>query len=143
VVDSAGRTPTDADILQKGTGKRIVAVSRAAPRERVEALAEHADVIVAGDENVDLGALLAELYRRGVRRLMVEGGGTLIWTLFEQGLVDELQTFIGNMVIGGKDAPTPADGTGFLREADFARLRIIGTERLDAGLLIRWGVEKG
>jgi len=74
---------------------------------------------------------------------MVEGGGTLIWTLFEQGLVDELQTFIGNMVIGGKDAPTPADGTGFLREADFARLRIIGTERLDAGLLIRWGVEKG
>ena len=135
-------TPTDADILQKGTGKRIVAVSRAAPRERVEALAEHADVIVAGDENVDLGALLAELYRRGVRRLMVEGGGTLIWTLFEQGLVDELQTFIGNMVIGGKDAPTPADGTGFLREADFARLRIIGTERLDDGLLIRWSVEK-
>lgn len=142
VVDSAGRTPTDADILQKGTGKRIVVVSRAAPRERVEALAEHADVIVAGDENVDLGALLAELYRRGVRRLMVEGGGTLIWTLFEQGLVDELQTFIGNMVIGGKDAPTPADGTGFLREADFARLRIIGTERLDDGLLIRWSVEK-
>lgn len=142
VVDSAGRTPTDADILQKGTGKRIVVVSRAAPRERVEALAEHADVIVAGDENVDLGALLAELYRRGVRRLMVEGGGTLIWTLFEQGLVDELQTFIGNMVIGGKDAPTPADGTGFLTEADFARLRIIGTERLDDGLLIRWSVEK-
>ena len=33
-------------------------------RERVEALAEHADVIVAGDENVDLGALLGELYRR-------------------------------------------------------------------------------
>jgi len=143
VVDSAGRTPTDADILHKGTGKRIVAVSRAAPRERVEALAEHADVIVAGDETVDLAALLAELYRRGVRRLMVEGGGTLIWTLFEQGLVDELQTFIGNMVIGGKDAPTPADGTGFLREEDFTRLRIIGTERLDGGLLIRWGVEKG
>jgi len=50
-----------------------------------------------------------------------------------RGSSDELQTFIGNMVIGGKDAPTPADGTGFLREADFARLRIIGTERLDDG----------
>ena len=143
VVDSAGRTPLDADILHKGTGKRIVAVSRAAPQEKVEALREHADVIVAGDETIDLAALLAELYRRGVRRLMVEGGGTLIWALFEQGLVDELQTFIGNMMRGGKDAPTPADGTGFLREMDFARLRIIGTEQLDDGLLVRWSVEKG
>ena len=52
----------------------------------------------------------------------------------------QLQTFIGNLVIGGKDAPTPADGAGFLREADFARLRIIETERLDDGLLVRWGV---
>lgn len=143
VVDSAGRTPPDADILHKGAGRRIVAVSRTAPQERVEALREHAAVVVAGDEAVDLRALLAELHRQGVRRLMVEGGGTLIWALFEQGLVDELQTFVGNIVIGGKDAPTPADGTGFLREADFARLRIIDTERLDDGLLIRWSVERG
>ncbi len=73
---------------------------------------------------------------------MVEGGGTLIWALFEQGLVDELQTFVGNIVIGGKDAPTPADGTGFLQEADFVRLRIIEAVRLDDGLLIRWRVER-
>lgn len=143
VVDSTGRTPPDADILRKGTGRRIVAVSRAAPRERVEALAEHADVIVTGDETVDLAVLLEELHQRGVRRLMVEGGGTLIWTLFEQGLVDELQMFIGNMIIGGAAAPTPADGGGFLREEDFARLRIIETGQLDDGLLIRWSVERG
>jgi 2,5-diamino-6-(ribosylamino)-4(3H)-pyrimidinone 5'-phosphate reductase len=142
VVDSAGKTPPDADILHKGTGKRIVAVSRRADPQRVAALGEHATVVVAGDETVDLAALLAELYRQGVRRLMVEGGGTLIWALFAQGLVDELQTFVGNIVIGGKDAPTPADGAGFLREVDFARLRIIEAERLDDGLLIRWSVEK-
>ncbi len=74
---------------------------------------------------------------------MVEGGGTLIWTLFEQGLVDELQAFVGSIVIGGKDAPpTPADGTGFLREEDFPRLRIIEAVRLDDGLLVRWSVER-
>jgi len=142
VVDSSGLTPLSADILHKGTGKRIVAVSARAPSERVEALREHATVVTAGDETVDLTALLEELHRQGVRRLMVEGGGTLIWALFEQGLVDELQTFIGNIVIGGKDAPTPADGTGFLREADFTQLRIIEAVRLDDGLLIRWSVEK-
>ena len=142
VVDSLGKTPPSADILHKGTGKRIVAVSRKAPLEKVEALRKHAAVIVAGDATVDLAVLLDDLYRQGVRRLMVEGGGTLIWGLFAQGLVDELQTFVGNMVIGGKDAPTPADGVGFLREADFARLRIIEAIRLDDGLLVRWSVEK-
>jgi 2,5-diamino-6-(ribosylamino)-4(3H)-pyrimidinone 5'-phosphate reductase len=142
VVDSRGRTPADADILHKGTGKRLVAVSRDASPKRVEALRQHATIVTAGDEAVDLAALLEELHRQGVRRLMVEGGGTLIWALFEQRLVDELQTFVGNMVIGGKDAPTPADGVGFLREADFARLRIIEAIRLDDGLLVRWSVEK-
>jgi len=142
VVDSAGRTPPDADILHKGAGKRIVAVSRRADMERVAALGKHAVIVIAGDETVDLAALLAELYRQGVRRLMVEGGGTLIWALFAQGLVDELQTFVGNIVIGGKDAPTPADGDGFTREVDFTRLRIIEIERLDDGLLVRWSVEK-
>ncbi|PKL62943.1 MAG: 2,5-diamino-6-(ribosylamino)-4(3H)-pyrimidinone 5'-phosphate reductase [Methanomicrobiales archaeon HGW-Methanomicrobiales-2] len=142
VVDSRGRIPLDADILQKGSGKRVVAVSREALPETVETLRQHATVVLAGDETVDLGILLDELYRQGVRRLMVEGGGTLIWALFAQGLVDELQTFVGNIVIGGKDTPTPADGTGFLREADFARLRIIEAVRLDEGLLIRWKVER-
>lgn len=142
VVDSAGKTSPDADILHKGPGKRIVAVSRRADMERVAALGKHAVVVIAGDEMVDLAALLAELYRQGVRRLMVEGGGTLIWALFAQGLVDELQTFVGNIVIGGKDAPTPADGDGFTREVDFTRLRIIEIERLDDGLLVRWSVEK-
>ncbi|HOI13214.1 MAG TPA: 2,5-diamino-6-(ribosylamino)-4(3H)-pyrimidinone 5'-phosphate reductase [Methanoculleus sp.] len=142
VVDSAGRTPLDADILHKGTGRRIVAVSQRASPEAVERLREHATVVTAGDETVDLSLLLEELYRRGVRRLMVEGGGTLIWALFERGLVDELQTFVGSMVIGGKDAPTPADGTGFLREADFPRLTLIDVVRLDDGLLIRWQVQR-
>jgi len=142
VVDSEGRIPLSADILHKGTGRRIVAVSKRAPPEKVEALREHATVVTAGEETVDLAALLEELYRQGVRRLMVEGGGTLIWALFEQGFVDELQTFVGNIVIGGKDAPTPADGTGFLREADFTQLRIIEATRLDDGLLIRWSVER-
>lgn len=142
VVDSAGRIPLDADILHKGTGKRIVAVSRKAPPGTVEVLRQHAAVATTGDETVDLSALLEELHRQGVRRLMVEGGGTLIWALFAQGLVDELQTFVGNIVIGGKDAPTPADGAGFLREEDFARLALIDVERIDDGLLIRWRVQR-
>ncbi|KUG19637.1 5-amino-6-(5-phosphoribosylamino)uracil reductase [hydrocarbon metagenome] len=142
VVDSSGRTPCDADILRKGTGKRIIAVSGRAPPARVRELKRHASVIVAGESDVDLAEVLRVLYERdGVRRLMVEGGGTLIASMLSSGLVDELQTFIGAMVIGGEDAPTPADGPGFLHEPDFVRLRLIDIERIDGGALLRWQVE--
>lgn len=142
VVDSMARTPVDADILVKGAGKRIVAVSAAAPAERVEALRERAEVIVAGEETVDLAALMEALGAMGVRRLMVEGGGTLIWGLFQAGLVDELRTYVGSVVIGGTGAPTPADGDGFLAENEFPRLILAGVERVDDGVLLTWQVKK-
>ncbi len=142
VVDSHARTPPDADILRKGTGRRIIAVAESAPRERVENLMKSGTVVVAGKTTVDLEKLLDILYQYGVRRLMVEGGGTLIWSLISQGLVDEMYTYIGSMIIGGKDAPTPADGQGFLNEADFIRLRLRDAEPVDDGLLVRWDVRK-
>lgn len=140
VVDSQARTPPDADILRKGTGRRIIAVAGSAPRERVEELGKLGTVVVVGETAVDLAELLTILYRYGVRRLMVEGGGTLIWSLISQGLVDEVYTYVGSLIIGGKDAPTPADGEGFLNEADFIRLRLRDAEPMDDGLLVRWDV---
>jgi 2,5-diamino-6-(ribosylamino)-4(3H)-pyrimidinone 5'-phosphate reductase len=142
IVDSMARTPVDADIFVKGEGKRIVAVAAAAPADRVEALKERAVIVVAGEQTVDLAALMEALGRAGIRRLMVEGGGTLIWGLFEAGLVDELRTYVGSIVIGGSNAPTPADGDGFLAESDFPRLTLVGVERIDDGVLLTWQVKK-
>ncbi|MDD4254315.1 MAG: 2,5-diamino-6-(ribosylamino)-4(3H)-pyrimidinone 5'-phosphate reductase [Methanofollis sp.] len=142
IVDSAARTPPDADILMKGEGLRIIAVSASAPADRVSTLREKAEVIVAGEEWVDLGRLMDELGALGIGRLMVEGGGTLIWGLFRAGLVDELITYVGSVVIGGRDAPTPADGEGFVAEDAFPRLELVGVEKIDDGVLLRWTVRK-
>ncbi|MDD1679747.1 MAG: dihydrofolate reductase family protein, partial [Methanomicrobiales archaeon] len=58
--------------------------------------------------------------------------------LFRAHLVDELYTYIGNFVIGGDDAPTLFDGTGFLREEEFVRFHCVGLSPLDEGILIQW-----
>jgi len=139
VVDSSARTPPDAQVLWKGRGRRMVALSGLAPIERIKVLEglEDVEVVVAGERKVDLQKLLQILHERGVERLMVEGGGTLAWGLISQGLVDEIYTYVGSLVIGGKDAPTPVDGAGF-DELDVKRLELIGAERLDDGVLIRW-----
>ena len=73
----------------------MVAVSGRADPDRVRALGTMATVIVAGETEVDLGRVLDELGAMGIRRLMVEGGGTLIAGMIRAGLVDEIYTFVG------------------------------------------------
>jgi len=70
---------------------------------------------------------------------MVEGGGELIFSLFEAGLVDELRVFVGPTIIGGRDAPTLADGEGFV--ADFPTLELADVDRLDDGVVLTWRVD--
>ncbi len=133
VADSMARTPPDAKVL----GDRcIIAVSKSAPEDCVDRLSDKCEIIECGDDQVDLVELSSTLYKKGVRRLMVEGGATLNWSLLDAGLVDEIYVYIGNMLIGGKDAPTLIDGAGF--SADFPRLELISVERLDDGVLLRW-----
>ena len=56
--------------------------------------------------------------------------------------MDELTCFVGNMIIGGSDAPTPADGPGFIDEDTFVRLSLSGMERMDEGVLLTWRVRR-
>ncbi len=142
VIDSAGRTPPDAAVLTRGEGVRVVAVSGRADPERVRVLRTRATVIIAGEAEVDLVRVFEELGAMGIHRLMVEGGGTLIAGLIRAGLVDEIYTFVGDIIIGGKDAPTPADGPGWIREADFTRLVLADSERMDNGILLHWQVQQ-
>jgi 2,5-diamino-6-(ribosylamino)-4(3H)-pyrimidinone 5'-phosphate reductase len=138
VVDGSLRTPPEASILRKGEGLRIIACSEQADRGRRKNLEPHASIITAGNNEVDLGLLLSRLSEQGIRQLMVEGGGTLIWGLFSRGLVDELTCFIGNVIIGGSTAPTLADGEGFTQESMFARLSLYHVQRMDGGVLLHW-----
>jgi len=141
VVDSTGRIPPDASILHKGEGKRVVAVSKRADAMKISLLEKKATVIVAGEDEVDLCALMNELGAMGIHRVMVEGGGTLIAGLIEAGLVNEIYTFIGNIIIGGKDAPTFTDGEGFILESAFPRLTLLEARRIGRGILLHWQVE--
>jgi len=141
VVDSHARTPLDAKILHKEPGRRIIAVSKRADEGKVASLKKFATVIALGDERVDLKALLDELGRMGIKQLMVEGGGTLIAGLIYAGLVDEIYTFIGNIIIGGKDAPTLADGPGLVNESEFCRLSLVDVQKMEEGILVHWNVQ--
>ncbi|QSG08107.1 2,5-diamino-6-(ribosylamino)-4(3H)-pyrimidinone 5'-phosphate reductase [Halapricum desulfuricans] len=138
VADSRLRTPADATVYDD-SAETILLTSEAAGDDAVaDARARDATVIVAGDDRVDLPAAVGRLPDHGIERVMVEGGGELVFSLFEAGLVDELSVFVGSLVIGGRDAPTLADGDGFVES--FVDLRLDEIERIDDGVLLQYAV---
>lgn len=137
VADSNARTPPDAKILD-GDARTYILVGDDAPADRVTTLQNHgARVVTAGaNDHVDLVAAMVALENEGIYNLMVEGGGELIFSLFEAELVDELSVYVGPKIIGGRDAPTLADGDGFVE--DFPELSLDGVDQIDDGVLLRW-----
>ncbi|MFA5346858.1 MAG: 2,5-diamino-6-(ribosylamino)-4(3H)-pyrimidinone 5'-phosphate reductase [Methanoregula sp.] len=142
VVDSSGRTPPDSSVLNKGDGKRVVALSKKADPDTISVLNKKATIIIAGEDEVDLPLLMDNLGAMGICRILVEGGGTLIAGLINAGLVNEIYTFIGNIIIGGKDAPTLSDGEGCIKESSFTRLTLLDARRIEQGILLHWIVSE-
>ncbi|HIE32026.1 MAG TPA: 2,5-diamino-6-(ribosylamino)-4(3H)-pyrimidinone 5'-phosphate reductase [Methanosarcinales archaeon] len=144
VVDGLAKTPPDADILRKGAGRRIIFVSGSAEVKRVDALCTAgAEVVVAGkpgESRVDLAAALRHLHDTGIRRLMVEGGATLNWSLIDLKLVDEIYVYIGSLILGGSTAPTLVDGTGFSNHDEALSLDLVSVEQMDGGFVVKWRV---
>jgi 2,5-diamino-6-(ribosylamino)-4(3H)-pyrimidinone 5'-phosphate reductase len=134
VLDSQGRTPSDAQVLD-GRAPTIIATS-----EECEKTWASAEVIRSGQSQVGLKGVLEALHERGVRTLLVEGGGEVIWSFFKEGLVDRYSVFVGSLIIGGRTAPTPVDGEGF-GDDEAMRLRLKGYERLGDGVLLEYEVE--
>lgn len=109
--------PPDSRFLHDGGGRVVILTSARTEAAAINQLEEQgAEVLVRGDERVNLGAALSALTELGIERLMVEGGSTLVAALFKARLVDELQLAVAPLLFGGETAPTPVGGRGWERE---------------------------
>ncbi|MFB6251241.1 MAG: 2,5-diamino-6-(ribosylamino)-4(3H)-pyrimidinone 5'-phosphate reductase [Halobellus sp.] len=139
VVDSTGRTPLDARILDDAAETYLLTSQSISDERRRDLEAAGATALAAGTGRVDLESALSELEADGIRALMIEGGGEIIYSLFAAGLVDELSVYVGSLVIGGRDAPTLVDGDGF--EERFPSLSLRATTRIGDGVLLEYDVD--
>jgi len=138
IVDSQARTPPGAKVVQDGLARTIIAVTERAPAERVSALSEAgAEILRAGrGPQVDLVMLLHELARQEITSVLVEGGGTLNYSMLEAGLVDKVAMFVAPKLLGGHSAKTPVEGTGFQRLSEAAELTELTAESLEGDMLL-------
>jgi 2,5-diamino-6-(ribosylamino)-4(3H)-pyrimidinone 5'-phosphate reductase len=144
VVSGSGSVDPGAAIFQHPGSPLIVLASGQAPKSRLAKLKRLADCVkVCGKNSVALGQALGWLRREwAVKRLLCEGGGELSFEILRLGLVDELHLTICPIIIGGKDAPTIADGDGFPRLAKAANLKLTRQRRVGDELFTTWCITR-
>lgn len=140
IVDSRLRLPATARMFrQQSTAATLVASTKEAPSARRAALeAAGAEVIALPDRggSVDLPALAAELGRRGITSVLLEGGPTLAAAALEADLVDRVMIFMAPIILGGKGSPGPVAGVGRDSPAEAWSLVDTRTRRLGADVLL-------
>jgi riboflavin-specific deaminase-like protein len=142
IASGAGSIDPKAEIFKKRFSPIIILTTTRAGQRRLSLLQELADEVkVCGETELDFGSALRWLRKKwNVRRLLCEGGGELDDALFRAGVVKELHLTICPKIIGGRDAPTIADGTGFGSLARAYRLKLKSFKRRGEELFLVYRV---
>jgi 2,5-diamino-6-(ribosylamino)-4(3H)-pyrimidinone 5'-phosphate reductase len=134
VVDPHGRTPDNAAIADERAETLILT------DDVCETEWTHAQKVECGHP-FDLTDAMNILAEAGIENLLVEGGGETIASFFRLGLVDRYTVFVGDVIIGGRDSPTPADGDGWVCD-NGVRMKMKSAEVLGNGVLITYDVKR-
>ena len=132
IVSGSGSIDPRAEIFRHRFSPILVLTSERASKSALKQLRAVADAVkVTGKTEVDFPAALHWLRAEwNVQRLLCEGGGELNDALFRANLVDELHLTLCPRVIGGRQAPTIADGLGFPHLSKAFQLQLASSKRV-------------
>ncbi|HUP65745.1 MAG TPA: bifunctional diaminohydroxyphosphoribosylaminopyrimidine deaminase/5-amino-6-(5-phosphoribosylamino)uracil reductase RibD [Thermoanaerobaculia bacterium] len=133
VLDATGDLPPDAQVLSDGQSTLVFSASAPLSRPGVEFVALEAP---AG--RFDLKLVLDELWSRGIRSVIAEGGSQILTDIIRSRLWQKMVIFIAPMFIGGSEAPAlfSGEGVGDLERAlrfRFAESKLLGGDLMVAG----------
>ena len=138
IVDSNARTPLESKVVADKSARTILAVTANAPPDKISALRSRGvEVITAGNgERVDLESLMHALAEREITSVLVEGGGTIHFSLLRARLVDKVFAFIAPKIIGGSCALSAVEGVGFEKLSEAVELNDFTATTLGEDILI-------
>jgi 2,5-diamino-6-(ribosylamino)-4(3H)-pyrimidinone 5'-phosphate reductase len=138
IVSGNGTLDPGAEVFRHHFSPIVVLTTERTPKaalRRLQAVAS--EVKICGRREINFREAFGWLRERwGVKRLLCEGGGELNNALFRAGLVDELHLTICPTILGGRRAPSIADGIGFRHLTEALSLKISSFERIGSEVLV-------
>ena len=138
ILDSKGTLSTKLKIFQTSKNiPTIIVVSKTISKSNLDKLHKFPiDVIVAGQNSINIKLLLKKLLDKNIATVLVEGGGTINWEFIKQNLFDELIVTISPFLIGGDGAISLIQGQGFEKISNSPNLCLKSLKRLNNHLVL-------
>ena len=129
IIDSKARIPLNSRIIKSSKKiQTIVGTTRNAPIRKINALKKvGVQVLFSGKRKVNIKSLFQQLENLGLKRILVEGGGEINWSVLKIGLADELIVTISPVVVGGRNAKTLVEGEGISNITNGIKLKLTRT----------------
>jgi len=115
ILDSFGTIKSNSKIIQTcDQVPTVIAVSELISNKNLQRLRKFSlEVIVCGKNSVDIPKLLGMLLKKGIKKILLEGGGTVNWSFVKKNLIDEAIVTLAPYIIGGKNTISLVEGIGF------------------------------
>ena len=126
ILDSRGKISSKSKII-KTCNKipTILAVSKNISNKNLQRLKKYPlEIIVTGENKVNLKQLLKQLEKRKIKKLLLEGGGTVNWEFIKQGLFDEIIVTVTPFLIGGIKSISLVQGFGVSKISKSTKLKL-------------------
>lgn len=141
VADSRLRIPLDAKIInQDSNAPTYIFTTEHCDRDKLKALKNKKNVKIfltkADNQRVDLSCLLDICYKENLASVLVEGGGTINYSLLEKGLINKVYAFIAPLFIGGDKALTSVEGQGIEKVKDAYKFNFSQIEKIEDDILL-------
>lgn len=126
IIDSKARIPLNSRIIRSSKKiQTIIAATHDASSKKIKALEKvDAQVLFSGKGKVNIKNLFQVLEKLGFKKILVEGGGEINWSVLKLGLANELIVTISPVVIGGRDAKTLVEGEGIAKITDGIKMKL-------------------
>jgi diaminohydroxyphosphoribosylaminopyrimidine deaminase/5-amino-6-(5-phosphoribosylamino)uracil reductase len=146
IADTHGRISMEAKVLKNDPQLTIIATTGLADPlklKQIERLGAQVLICPLKDNMVDLGFVIQSLGSMGIDSVMIEGGSTIAFSAFHEGIVDKIISFIAPKIIGGTNAPTAVGGTGIEKMEDAIMLKNLKTRKVGNDLMIEGWISEG
>lgn len=136
IVDSTLKIPLNSNVLTDSNA--IILTTDRADANKISKITDMGmEVITTPYSNgVDLNYAIKCLGEKSIDSILLEGGGTLNYSMLINGLVDKVMTFISPKIIGGEYAKTPVEGKGIEFMPDAIKLKNLEIKSIDDDILV-------
>ena len=140
ILDSKGTIPINSKIIKTSNQiPTIIVVSKKITNTNLLKLKKlPIEIIVAGENSVNLKLLMKKLSTKNIKTILVEGGGTVNWEFIKNNIFNELIVTLSPYLVGGTDATSFVEGKGFAKIINSPKLKLKSIKRLKNYLVLNY-----